>query len=243
MRDFRDAKAMAKTVRDGFAAKGLRITVAESLELIASAFGVADWNRLAAAIRAAETEAPRPERPQESAGPNDAARTNPARRSMDWVAEDFDHSDHASAALTVTLWRASDYAEARQHQHMTTEHLLLALTEDADAKAVLEACDVDVGALKLALASFIDEELAEALRTDDVDAPSPTAAVRRVVKRAATNVRPAGRATLTGANVLVALLSEPNSHAAHLLRERGMTHMDAVKVLVPSRSKDGGRAA
>lgn len=56
MRDFRDAKAMARTVRAALAAKGLKITIGESLELIAKALGVADWNTLAAAIKTAEAE-------------------------------------------------------------------------------------------------------------------------------------------------------------------------------------------
>src|SRR6266436_1775803 len=99
MRDFRDAKVMARTLRAALAAKGLKITISESLELIAEAFGVADWNTLAAAIRA---EAPAP-RESASAPPPPTAESGAAPR--------------FSAELESTLHRALTYANERKHEY------------------------------------------------------------------------------------------------------------------------------
>jgi Glyoxalase superfamily protein/Clp amino terminal domain, pathogenicity island component len=115
MRDFRDAKAMAHTLRAALAAKGLKITVSQSLELIAEVFGVADWNTLAAAIRREAPDAGK------SASP-------PPRPSAEWAPT---HS--FSRPLALTLRRALDHAGQRDHEYTTLEHLLLALTDDVDA--------------------------------------------------------------------------------------------------------------
>ena len=117
MRDFRDAKAMAHTLRSTLATQGHKITNSQSLELIAKAFGAADWNTLSAAIRA-EPNAPR----------KDAILA--ASRSAESVSECRGPSE-----LERDAARALAYAEQRRHQYATIEHLLLALIDDADASA------------------------------------------------------------------------------------------------------------
>src|SRR5438552_7851125 len=135
MRDFRDAKAMARTLRAALAAKGLKITIGQSLELIAEVFGVADWNTLTAAIRAAP--APR----------------NGASPSPPPIAEGIlGPGPHVSRELESTLHRALANANHRKHDYATLEHLLLALMDDMDASAVMMACNVNLGALKKNLA-------------------------------------------------------------------------------------------
>jgi hypothetical protein len=205
MRDFRDAKAMAHTLRAALAAKGLKITVSQSLELIAQAFGVADWNTLAAAIRR-ETRASRPRPP--------SPETAPAR---------------LSAELTSTLNRALGYASKRKHEYMTLEHLLLALIDDLNASGVMNVCDVDLGALRENVASYIDNDL-KTLVVDDGRKPRPTPAFRRVMERAVVHAQGLGRETATGGDLLVAIFDETESPAAWLLGEQ-MTQQDAVNFL------------
>ena len=141
MRDFRDAKAMAHTLRAALAAKGFKITISQSLELIAEALGVADWNTLSAAIRA-EAAAPR----------NNPAPTPPPTTERV-------PGPRLSTTLESTLHRALAHANQRKHQYATLEHLLLALIDDADASAVMQACSADLGALRTSLLGYLDNEL------------------------------------------------------------------------------------
>ncbi len=215
MRDFRDAKAMAQTIRAVLAAKGLKISISESLEFIAKAFGAADWNTLAAAIHAAQAE--RIAKPAPAAPPPDPPSERPRRGVM------------FSSALEATLHRSVGSAEARQHSYTTVEHLLLALTDDADAAAVLEACNVDLARLKADLARYVDELLLPAKNEDLPTAP--TAGFHRVVQRAVIHVQSGGRKVVTGANILVAIFSEPESRACALLTLQGITRVDAVNFI------------
>jgi hypothetical protein len=187
MRDFRDAKAMAHTLRAALAAQGLKITISQSLELIAQAFGVADWNTLAAAIRR-ETPAPRDTPPPPP----------PPLPTPDGVPV-------FSRDLELTLHRALTYANERKHEYATLEHLLLALIDDVDAAAVMEVCKVDLGALRTGLAFYVDTELQTLVTGDGRDA-TPTAAFQRVVQRAVLHVRDLGR-NITGADLLVAIFA------------------------------------
>jgi Glyoxalase superfamily protein/Clp amino terminal domain, pathogenicity island component len=123
MRDFRDAKAMARTLRAALAAKGLKITISQSLELIAELFGVADWNTLAAAIRGDRTV------PRDDASPSPPPRAETVSGGGILF----------SRALELTLHRALACANQRYHEYATLEHLLLALTDEADASAVMMA--------------------------------------------------------------------------------------------------------
>jgi Glyoxalase superfamily protein/Clp amino terminal domain, pathogenicity island component len=206
MRDFRDAKAMAGTLRAALAAKGLKITISQALELIAEIFGEADWNTLAAAIRA------------EGTNRREAATAPGAPGPL------------LSRALEVTLDRALAFANQRNHEHATLEHLMLALTDDEDASAIMNGCKVDLAALKVHLTNYIDNELKTLVIADGRDSSdsSPTAAFQRVVQRA---VQSSGGEEVTGADVLVAIFAERESHAAYFLEEQDMSRHDAVNYI------------
>jgi len=132
--------------------------------------------------------------------------------------------------LEDSLHRALGYANERGHEFATLEHLLLALVDDQDGAAVMKACDVDLDELRATLTEYVDNELSELVVDDDEDA-KPTAGFQRVSQRAVIHVQNAGREEVTGANVLVALFAERESHAAYFLAERDMTRYDAVNFI------------
>jgi Glyoxalase superfamily protein/Clp amino terminal domain, pathogenicity island component len=216
MRDFRDAKAMARTLRAALVAKGLKITVSQSLELIAEIFGEADWNTLAAAIRAEGTA--RRNDTSTSPPPSAEAAAEAAPRLL------------FSRSLESALHRAVAYANQRKHEFATLEHLLLALTDDEDASAVMKGCKVDLAVLKGHLTNYIDNELETPLIDDSRD-PSPTAGFQRVIQRAVIHVQSTVRKEVTGADVLVAIFAERESHAAYFLTEHDVSRYDAVNYL------------
>ena len=144
-----------------------------------------------------------------------------------------------SRPLEETLHRAVHYANERRHEYATLEHLLLALIDDTDASAVMTACNVDLGALKTALTLYVDNDLA-ALATADGDDAKPTAGFQRVIQRAVIHVQSSGREEVTGANVLVAIFSERESHAAYFLQEQDMTRYDAVNFIAHGIAKKPG---
>jgi Glyoxalase superfamily protein/Clp amino terminal domain, pathogenicity island component len=221
MRDFRDAKAMAHTLRAALAANGFKITIGQSLELIAKLLGVADWNTLAAAIRA-EASAARKEAPP----PTGEGGVGP----------------RFSAELESTLRRALGYAKQRGHEYATLEHLLLALTEDVNASGVMKLCEVDLGPLKEKLTNYIDNEL-KTLVIDQSSQPRPTAAFQRVVERAVLRAQSMGRHTVSGGDLLVALFAETESPAVWLLGEQEMTQQDAENFILHGILKASGDAA
>ncbi|MDZ4736849.1 MAG: ATP-dependent Clp protease ATP-binding subunit ClpA [Rhodospirillaceae bacterium] len=135
-----------------------------------------------------------------------------------------------SPNLEQTLHRALELAGGRRHEYATLEHLLLALTEDQDAVAVLRACNVDIDRLRRELTEYVDEGL-EGLVTPDDREPKPTAGFQRVLQRAAIHVQSSGREDVTGANILVAIFSERESHAVYFLQEQDMSRLDAVNYL------------
>jgi len=132
--------------------------------------------------------------------------------------------------LEKTLHRALVEANQRHHEYATLEHLLLALIEDQDAAAVMRACDVNVGDLRKVVTDYCDKELAN-LVVEDVSDATPTAGVQRVIQRAIIQVQSSGRAEVTGANVLVSLFSERESHAVYFLQSQDMTRLDAVSYI------------
>jgi hypothetical protein len=217
MRDFRDAKAMARTLRAAFSAKGLKITIGQALELIAEMFGEADWNTLAAAIRAEGT-----------ARRNDASPSPPP--SAEAAAGPAAAGPLLSYALESTLHRAFAYANQRKHEHATLEHLLLSLIDDSDAAAVMRACSVDLDELRSSLVNYLETEF-EKLVTDGADDAKPTRGFQRVIQRAVVQVQSSGRKEVTGANVLIAIFAERESHAAYFLQEQDMTRYDAVNYI------------
>ncbi|WP_421858412.1 ATP-dependent Clp protease ATP-binding subunit ClpA [Oceanicaulis sp.] len=146
-----------------------------------------------------------------------------------------------SPTLERSLHRALTAATERKHEYATLEHLLLSLCEDVDASAVMRACDVDVDELRDTLNEYVDEELASLIVDDGEDA-KPTAGFQRVIQRAVIHVQNSGRDEVTGANVLVALFAERESHAAYFLAERDMTRYDAVNYISHGISKKPGES-
>jgi ATP-dependent Clp protease ATP-binding subunit ClpA len=135
-----------------------------------------------------------------------------------------------SESLENTLHRALELANERNHEYATLEHLLLALIDDRDALGVLTACAVDVELLRGRLTEYIDTELG-ALEMEGLSEATPTTGVQRVIHRAVVHVQSSGREEVTGANVLVAIFAERESHAAFFLQEQDMTRFDAVQYL------------
>ena len=146
-----------------------------------------------------------------------------------------------SRHLEETLHRAVSYANVRSHEYATLEHLLLALADDPDASNVMRACNVDLTALKTALTHYVDNDLAALVNADGEEA-KPTAGFQRVIQRAVIHVQSSGRDEVSGANVLVAVFSERESHAAYFLQEQDMTRYDAVNFIAHGIAKKGGAA-
>src|SRR5919109_567522 len=135
-----------------------------------------------------------------------------------------------SRNLEHSLHRALALANERHHEYATLEHLLLALIDDQDAAAVMRACNVDLDKLRRNLVAYIESEL-ESLVTDGNEDSKPTAGFQRVIQRAVIHVQSSGREEVTGANVLVAIFAERESHAAYFLQEQEMTRFDAVQYI------------
>ncbi len=143
-----------------------------------------------------------------------------------------------SRGLEKALHQAMNLARERAHEFATLEHLLLALTDDRDTIAVLNGCDVDIEALKSDLEDFINEELDSLVVPNGQDA-RPTAAFQRVIQRAVIHVQSSGKEEVTGANVLVAIFAERESHAAYFLEQQDMTRLDAVNFISHGITKSG----
>ncbi|HEY0104718.1 MAG TPA: ATP-dependent Clp protease ATP-binding subunit ClpA [Rhizomicrobium sp.] len=135
-----------------------------------------------------------------------------------------------SRSLEQALHRAIKLASDRHHEYATPEHLLLALMDDNDAAQVMKACNVDLDALRKTVQKYVDEELRTLVIEDGEDA-KPTTGFQRVVQRAVLHVQNSGREEVTGANVLVALFTERESHAVYFLQEQNMTRLDAVSYM------------
>jgi ATP-dependent Clp protease ATP-binding subunit ClpA/ATP-dependent Clp protease adapter protein ClpS len=144
-----------------------------------------------------------------------------------------------SRNLEDTLRRALALANARQHEYATLEHLLMALTDDEDAAAVLDGCAIELDRVRANLCDFLDHELT-GLAVEGVADAKPTAGFQRVIQRAAIHIESSGRSEVTGANVLVALFSEPESHAVFFLREQNMSRLDAVNYVSRGIAKPPG---
>lgn len=217
MRDYRDAKAMAHTARVFLDDHGLKITNSQSLELIAKAFGVADWNTLAATIREAST--PRTEA------------TTPPPASTD--AGIKPRVPRFSSELERTLQRALAYGDARKHQYATCEHLLLALTDDPNTSKAMHACRVDLTALKKSLTDYIDNDLRSIVVETGISmgGSRPTAAFQRVMQRAEAHAKQMGQQEVTGDNVLVVIFAEWLSPAVRRLYGQNMSAEDAANLV------------
>ena len=135
-----------------------------------------------------------------------------------------------SQGLERALHQALTFANERHHEYATLEHLLLALLDDTDAAAVMRACNVNLDELKGTVLTYIDTELDNLITGYDEDS-KPTAGFQRVIQRAVIHVQSSGREEVSGANVLVAIFAERESHAAYFLQEQQMTRYDAVNYI------------
>lgn len=141
--------------------------------------------------------------------------------------------------LEQALHQALTIAGEHSHEFATLEHLLLALLEDPDANNVLVACDVNISSLRKTLLGYIETDLENLITGYDED-PKPTAGFQRVIQRAVIHVQSSGREEVTGANVLVAIFAERESHAAYFLQEQDMTRYDAVNFISHGIAKKHG---
>jgi ATP-dependent Clp protease ATP-binding subunit ClpA len=148
-----------------------------------------------------------------------------------------------SRTLEHTLRRALSLANEHRHEYVTLEHLLLSLIDDDDASQVMHACKVDLDKLKLNLESYLSTELDSLVVPNrEHEEPRPTAGFQRVLQRSMLHVDSSGGREVTGANVLVALFSERESHAAYFLQEQDMTRYDAVNFIAHGLPKRAGAA-
>ncbi len=144
-----------------------------------------------------------------------------------------------SKSLESSLHRALEFANERNHEFATLEHLLAALIDDRDAAAVMRACNVDLDQLRVRVGEYLDTELGNLVHKGTAEA-QPTTGFQRVIHRAVVHVQSSGREEVTGANVLVAIFAERESHAAFFLQEQEMTRFDAVQYISHGIAKRAG---
>ena len=134
--------------------------------------------------------------------------------------------------LEVSLHMAFVEARQQRHEFITVEHLLLALLDNPSAAEVLRACSANVDDLRKSLAGFIKDNTPQVAGTDDVDT-QPTLGFQRVIQRAIMHVQSTGngKKEVTGANVLVAIFGEKDSHAVYYLHQQGVTRLDVVNFI------------
>ena len=132
--------------------------------------------------------------------------------------------------LEKTIKRAISYANDRQQEYVTLEHLLLALIDDEDALGVLKACNVDVKNLKISLIKYLDQEL-ESITSATVQEAEPSASFQRVLQKTASHVYTSESIKINGANVLVSFFSERESHAVYFLQKQDMSRLDALNFI------------
>jgi len=134
--------------------------------------------------------------------------------------------------LEVSLHMAFVEARQQRHEFITVEHLLLALLDNPSAAEVLRACSANVEDLRKSLSNFIKDNTPQVAGTDDVDT-QPTLGFQRVIQRAIMHVQSTGngKKEVTGANVLVAIFGEKDSHAVYYLHQQGVTRLDVVNFI------------
>src|SRR5512134_670305 len=132
--------------------------------------------------------------------------------------------------LEVSLHMAFVEARQKRHEFITVEHLLLALLDNPSAAEVLRACAVNIDELRKQLTEFINEHTPTVAGSGEVDT-QPTLGFQRVIQRAILHVQSSGKKEVTGANVLVAIFGEKDSHAVYFLHQRGVTRLDVVNYI------------
>jgi ATP-dependent Clp protease ATP-binding subunit ClpA len=143
-----------------------------------------------------------------------------------------------SNSLETSIHKALTLANSRKHELATLEHLLLALLTEVDAMRVLNACDVNIEKLQESIVKYLDADLESLVSEVDGAEAVPTTGFQRVIQRAAIHVQSSGRNEVTGANVLVAIFAERESHAAFFLQEQDMTRYDAVNFIAHGVAKN-----
>jgi ATP-dependent Clp protease ATP-binding subunit ClpA len=154
--------------------------------------------------------------------------------------------------LEVSLHMAFVEARQQRHEFITVEHLLLALLDNPSAAEVLRACSANIDDLRKSLTNFIKDNTPQVAGTDEVDT-QPTLGFQRVIQRAIMHVQSTGngKKEVTGANVLVAIFGEKDSHAVYYLHQQGVTRLDVVNFIAhgirksdpPEPTKSGESAA
>ena len=132
--------------------------------------------------------------------------------------------------LEVSLHMAFVEARQQRHEFITVEHLLMALLDNPSAAEVLRACSANLDDLRKSLLGFIKENTPTVGGADEVDT-QPTLGFQRVIQRAILHVQSSGRKEVTGANVLVAIFGEKDSHAVYFLHQKGVTRLDVVNFI------------
>ncbi|CAG0932298.1 MAG: ATP-dependent Clp protease ATP-binding subunit ClpA [Rhodocyclaceae bacterium] len=132
--------------------------------------------------------------------------------------------------LEVSLHMAFVEARQKRHEFITVEHLLLALLDNPSAAEVLRACAANIEELRKELVAFITEHTPTVAGTDEIDT-QPTLGFQRVIQRAILHVQSSGKKEVTGANVLVAIFGEKDSHAVYFLQRQGITRLDVVNFI------------
>ena len=134
--------------------------------------------------------------------------------------------------LEVSLHMAFVEARQQRHEFITVEHLLLALLDNPSAAEVLRACSANIDDLRASLANFIKDNTPQVAGSDEVDT-QPTLGFQRVIQRAIMHVQSTGngKKEVTGANVLVAIFGEKDSHAVYYLHQQGVTRLDVVNFI------------
>jgi ATP-dependent Clp protease ATP-binding subunit ClpA len=133
--------------------------------------------------------------------------------------------------LETSLNGAFARARDKRHEFMTVEHLLLALIENNSAREALKACQANLDLLKQELELFIEQTTPLIPENDETRETQPTLSFQRVLQRAVFHVQSSGRNEVTGANVLVAIFSEQESHAAYLLKKNEISRLDIVNFI------------
>ncbi len=159
--------------------------------------------------------------------PQPAARRIRAKEAIEMIAQE----------LEVSLHMAFVEARQKQHEFITVEHLLLAMLDNPSAAEVLKACGVDLDELRGVLTDFISEHTPRLSPHSDADT-QPTQGFQRVIQRAILHVQSSGKKEVTGANVLVAIFGEKESHAVYFLNQRGVTRLDVVNYIAHGITKN-----
>ncbi len=134
-------------------------------------------------------------------------------------------------SLEKAIAKAFQVATEKKHQYVTLEHLLLALVDEEDAQNVMKACSVDTDLLKENLEYYIDNELENIINSEKNSDPQPTSGFQRVIQRSIVHVQSSGKSEVTGANILVSLFAERESHATYFLQEQEVTRYDVVNFI------------